>query len=637
MLKPTKKINTSNIDNTSSASKAANSSNAATRAHNQVADLSINTPDADAARRASPDTLIETPHSSAVIITDIPGSPARAATLTVESAINMITWPKERLDELVPFRGNSGLFTSNDGTLFADLKGLGKTMVERNSQGEYQVPFPFVPGVPGPILARIDGEPHWRIERPGWVRKAAQTPPREIAPAFEFLSPELAKLLEPARPQDGLRYDKTGRTYADIADEGTVLIRKNSDGEYQASDFNERFASGPSVERIPGTDLWRRIPERQSSPQSPRLYIHESPDTDTDTGTRPAKRPRLEESAEPSGPAEGLDTAPRVSRETVESPYYWMQWGHYDGPPPGPSTKLGGFDYAIVPPGSAADRLPRMIFLQNPESPISRFDEFERVMRATPALQPAAIYRYSNDPLEVRPAQKLFHKPLSQSVAERFTDFSEGTAQTVAKTLFERADNSAQITSTGLHHIYQVLTQWNWRATSGVPPLGDPMLMLREAPRVEHNGRTLLPLTAAPDAPLHSLTFDPQRFPEDWSYYLRTLSNQALKQLTGGLLVRAGYDVFPLTPHHQRPTLVFRGPATDDVFILKLGVVEGNAIALHTQAGTELLDPALPASIGQPAYAAVQAAHAKNQLIWLLGGVLNVRSKPESVFIIRER
>ncbi|MEG2390589.1 MAG: hypothetical protein RSB64_06810, partial [Pseudomonas sp.] len=138
MLKPTKKINTSNIDNTSSASKAANSSNAATRAHNQLADLSINTPDADAARRASPDTLIETPHSSAVIITDIPGSPARAATLTVESAINMITWPKERLDELVPFRGNSGLFTSNDGTLFADLKGLGKTMVERNSQGEYQ-------------------------------------------------------------------------------------------------------------------------------------------------------------------------------------------------------------------------------------------------------------------------------------------------------------------------------------------------------------------------------------------------------------------------------------------------------------------------------------------------------------------
>ncbi|MFJ7313471.1 hypothetical protein ACIQVE_11995 [Pseudomonas sp. NPDC098747] len=638
MLKPIKKINPSSKDNSANPNRTTDDLTETTRVNTQLPELHANAADSDSGRRFNTETPSETTPQSAVIVTEMPGSPTRAATVTVESALSTITWPKDRLDELVPFRGKSGLFTSNDGTLFADIKGLGKTMVERNSLGDYQVPFPFAPGVPGPILARIDGEPHWRIDRPGWVKASAQTAMPQTAPPLKVLPAELANLLSPARPMDGIRHDKTGRAYVDIPNEGTVLIRKNADGEYQVSDFNERLPSGPLVERIQGTGLWQRTPELSfSAPDSPRLYIHESPDIDADTGASQTKRPRLEESRASSDPVESPETVAQVSRASVESPYSWMQWGHYEGPPSGASVRLGGFDYSVVPLGSESHNQPRLFFLQNPEYAVSRFDEFERMLREAPALQPVAIYRYTNDPLEVRPSQKLFHKPLSQSVAERFTDFSEATAQSVAKNLFERADNSQQITTTGLNNILQVLTHWNWRATAGVPSLGDPLLMLQPAPRVEQNARTYLSIDAATDAPLHRLTFDPQRFPEDWNYYCRTLSNQALRQLTGGLLVRAGYDVFPLTPQHLGPTLIFRGPATDDVFFLKLGAVEGNAITLHTQPGTELADPFLPARIGKEAYQAVLTAHANNKLIWLLGGVLNVRSKPESVFIIRER
>ena len=639
MLKPTKKINTSNKDGTSSLIRTEDNSAAANRPRNQVSDLPGNVSGPDAGRRASTEHPFQHPPQSEIIVTEIPGSVRPATPPIVKSALNMIMWPQDRVGERMPFGRNTGLFVVTDGTLIADIKGLGKTVVERTSQGEYQVPFPFAPGVPGPILARIAGEPYWYIERPGWVKKPVQTPLDTSAQPFKFLLPELANLLEPASPLDGIRHDKLGRTYADIDGEGTVLIRKNDDGDYQASDVNERVASGPLVERIPGTVLWRRIPERPPSPESPRLYIHESPDMDADTAATQVKRPRLEQAGESSDPMEASNTAQLFPQTTVESPYHWMQWVHYNDLPTGPSVKLGGFDYTVLPPGSAPDELAGMNFLQNPDSPISRFDDFERVMREAPELQPVAVFPKSNHSMEVPPAHKLFRKPLSRSVAERFTEFSEGTALSVAKTLFERADNSPQITSTGLNNIRQVLAHWslNPKATSGVPLLGDPMLMLHEAPRIERNGTTYLTLNAQAEAPLHRLNFDPKLFPEDWNFYLRSPSSKALRQLTGGLLVRAGYDVFRLTPQHQPPTLVFRSLATADVFILKLAAVEGNGITLYTYPGTELFDPLLPACIGKPAYDAVVAADAKNQLIWLLGGVLNVDSKPDSVFIIRER
>jgi hypothetical protein len=191
------------------------------------------------------------------------------------------------------------------------------------------------------------------------------------------------------------------------------------------------------------------------------------------------------------------------------------------------------------------------------------------------------------------------------------------------------------ITGTGLVNIQAVLHQWKQRPFPTAPAYADPLNMLAVAPAIDVGGKKIIPMLSQLDSELQRLTFDPKRFPTEWNHYKTYPTDLNLRRLLGALLVRSGYDVFPLTHEHRMPTLVFRRATHDQVYFMKLGAVEHVGLS-HTP-GNELADASLPDRIGNDAFVALTTATAQNKVVWLIGGVLKVESNPDSVFIIRER
>lgn len=557
----------------------------------------------------------------AVIVSDMP-QPA------VESARNEIAWPRSRYAELTPFgAADSGLFEGPDLRIYAEIGTEGRFQVEQNAQGIYHVPLSFAPGVPGPVLAKIDGQPRWRIERPGWQSPpiSAESPPTSRSPAY--LAPQLTALLEPAISTDGIRYDKHNKAYVEM-EGGMVLVGKRRDGQYQEISASERSSSGAEVEMIPGTKLWRRkVPvspfEQTPAPSGLR------PTAESDAAQPgPGKRPRLDAGAVPQQP---------TSADADQTPYFWLPWGHLNPPSSGESVQLGWLHYSIVPIGTAPNRVPKVYFLQHPEFAPAYFDAFEQMLRDAPDLQPVATFRIGYEPGEARPGKRFFEKPLSQSVAETFVDFSAFTSRAVARRLFELSDYPPAITATGLMNIQAVLHQWNHKPFPTVPAYADPLNLLSVASTSEIAGRKVIKLLPQVEGELHRLTFDPQHFAFEWRHYSADPSDYNLRRLVGALLIRSGYDVFPLTHDHRRPALVFKRADQETVFFLKLGVLNHELVVHNTLPGTELADPDLPARIGSAAHLALTSAEAQKNLVWLIGGVLKTESAADSVFILRER
>ncbi|WLH37384.1 hypothetical protein PSH79_08785 [Pseudomonas sp. FP2196] len=543
-----------------------------------------------------------------------------------QSASGEIAWPKERYAELVPFGTETGLYKGPDARIYAEIGAEGRFLVEQNPQGVYHVPLSFAPGVPGPILAKIAGQPRWRIERPGWQSppKPSQSPP--------YIAPELATLLTRAElSADGIRYDKHKKTYVDLA-EGTVMVGKNRAGVYQETSASELSPSGAEVELIPGMKLWRRkaqdLPREQTPPAS---APHPAAESDEPT-PHPGKRPRLDE-AQDTAHSPTADTAPSPD----QTPYFWLSWGLLNQPTSGESVQLGWLHYPIVPMGTAPNRLPKVYFLQHPEFAPAHFDAFEHMLQQAPSLQPVATFRIGHEPGEVRPGKRFFEKPLSQSVAETFVDFSAFTSRAVARRIFELSDDSPVITATGLINIQAVLHQWNQKPFPTTPAFADPMNMLPVASIIEADGIKAIKLKPQVEGELQRLTFDPQHFAFEWKHYKTDPTDYNLRRLIGALLIRSGYDVFPLTHEHRRPALVFRRESHDKVFFLTLGVIQHDVVVHHTVPGTELADPALPDRIGSAAHLALKTAQAQNNVVWLIGGVLKTEPDADSVFILRER
>lgn len=545
-----------------------------------------------------------------------------------QAASSEIAWPRNRYAELLPVGENSGLFKGPDLRIYAEIGTEGRFLVEQNAQGTYHVPLSFAPGVPGPILTKIDGQPRWRIERPGW-----QSPPKPAdtvlpPPPSTYLSSDLAALLTKAElSADGIRYDKLKQTYVDLA-EGTVMVGKNRDGTYQETFARELSPSGAEVEAIPGTKLWRRKPDALTE-QHPPLA---KPGVTDEPMPGPSKRPRLDAREDSPHP---------TTRETTSSPdhtpYFWLSWGHLHPPASGDSVQLGWLHYPIVPMGTAPNRLPKVYFLQHPEFAPAQFDAFDQMLQHAPSLQPVATFRIGYEPGEVRPGKRFFDKPLSQSVAETFVDFSGFTSRAVARRIFELSDYSPVITATGLINIQAVLHQWSQKPFPTTPAFADPMNMLPVASVIEVGGMKAIKLTPQVEGELQRLTFDPQHFAFEWKHYTADPTDYNLRRLIGALLIRSGYDVFPLTHEHRRPALVFRRESHDKVFFLKLGVIRHDVVVHNTVPGTELTDPGLPDRIGHAAHLALTNAQAQNNVVWLIGGVLKTESDADSVFILRER
>ncbi|WP_157720679.1 hypothetical protein [Pseudomonas granadensis] len=490
------------------------------------------------------------------------------------------------------------------------------------------MPMTFAPGVAGPALVKVDGHASWQIRRPVWasaqtLRTSTDTPQRLV-----YLSPEDANTLTRADlSTDGIRYNKHKQAFVDTA-EGTVMVRKNPQGAYQYASATSRNTPDRIFEQIAGTLLWRQkaapVLAARISSGAPRRIA------DLEPVAGPSKRARIDPSEQP-------DAAPtssfKADASAEQTPFFWLPWGHLNKPPVVESVQLGWFHYPIVPVGS--NRTPKVYFVQHPDFMPARFDAFEQMLRTEPSLQPVATYRIGNEPGEIHPGKRFFEEPISQSVANTFPDFSAATAWAVARKLFELADNSAVITGTGLINIQAVLHQWKQKPFPTAPVYADPLNMLAVAPSIDVGGKKLIPMPSQSDSELQRLTFDPQRFSIEWNHYKTYPTDLNLRRLLGALLVRSGYDIFPLTYEHRQPTLVFRRAGHEPVYFLKLGSV-GQAGLSHTP-GNELADPSLPSRIGSDAFSALNTAVTQGKVIWLIGGVLKVESNPDSVFIIRER
>lgn len=281
-------------------------------------------------------------------------------------------------------------------------------------------------------------------------------------------------------------------------------------------------------------------------------------------------------------------------------------------------------------------RSTEVAFLEHPRFSPSRYEDFEQMLHDDPSLQPRWAVRKNNQ-WEVLDNPLPFEKSLTAYVAETFRDFSDASLNDVARSVFNQADRSNVINASGLMVLKQTFRNWADPSTARIPrrELGDPLLLLPIITRTTATGwLALTPSDAA--GTLRRLDFAPHHFSTEWNNYTAAPSNYNLKRLVGSVLVRNGYDVFPLTQEHRGPTLVFTRANHDAVFFMKLGRVDGHAIKDITPPGNELSDPHLTTRIGEQARAKLLTAYGQNKVVWLLGGTQITSSGWQSVFIIRE-
>ncbi|MET0778651.1 MAG: hypothetical protein ABWZ65_24545 [Pseudomonas mandelii] len=619
MAKPPKRVSTSNTSDTSTTLPRSSPEDSRVRGGDHAAAIGGPLGDANPVTDAnvsssSQSTLPRQP----VVVTDLPVNATNAA----EIAAKMISWPRNKVDELYKI-ADTGLFMSRRQQLYADIGEEGIFLIKANARGEYQVPLPFAPDQPGPILKKVPDRPQWRIVREGMVLPTASVPARPET--LEILPPHLADKLTPP-DANGLRYDKLRRTYVDLVEEGTVLVRKNTDGNYQASSTSELTPSGPVLEGIDGMTLWQR------------KAINTTASDTEDSGPTPGKRPRLDENAEASDPVADNDNPAATLNE---NPYLWASWGKITKPDSVESIKIGQLHYPIVPKGPMADQLP-LVFIQHPGFAPSRFEAFERMLHEAPSLQPVATsHQAGTNTRKVDGAARLFEKSLTQQVADVYKGFTEPTSRAVAKRLFELSNESQVFNGTGLARMKQTFRYWDGKSTIGVPRLGDPLDMLPVASGSE-GARRIVELHA-PDSvvPLQQLNFRPDSTPA-WQFYAELPNGPGrLSLFLASILGHNGYKVFlpasaenvQLTP----PTLVFKRPNHNKVYFLKLGRVETDAIEIMPPSIPELADPQLRARVGAEAHQLLLTADAKGDVVWLIGGVQHLLAGNPAVFIIKER
>ncbi|WP_238541238.1 hypothetical protein [Pseudomonas sp. GM18] len=555
------------------------------------------------------------------------------ATSAADFAANMIFWPRNQVDQLFKI-DETGLFMSHRQQLYADI-GEGIFLIRANAKGDYQVPFPFAPDQPGPILRKIPGQPQWRIVREGLVPTVSAPTRLET---LEIIPRHLAdKLTKP--DANGIRYDKLKRTYVDLAEEGTVMVRKNADGDYQTSSASELSPSGPVLESIEGMTLWqRKAPRTRDSGDSAQMSGHQPLPEAEDSGPGPSKRPRLDDNVDASDAVAGTHHNPATLNR---NPYLWASWGKITKPDSVESVQIGQLHYHIVPKGPLADRLP-IVFLQHPEFAPSRFEVFERMLHEAPSLQPVATsHRAGTNTRTVDGAVRLFEKTLTRHVADAYQGFTEPTARAVAKRLFELSSGSEDINGGGLASMTQTFRHWEGKSTIGVPGLGDPLDILPVASGSE-GPRRIVPLHA-PDSlvRLQQLNFKPESAPA-WPFYTEGPNEPGrLPLLLASILGHSNYKVyFPVNVDNLKappPTLVFKRPNHNKVYFLKLGRVETDAIEIKQPHAPELADPLLRARIGAEAHQLLLAADARADVVWLIGGVQHLPGGSPTVFIIKER
>lgn len=547
----------------------------------------------------------ETPRQP-VVTTDMPS----AGTHQPGTLEAMVTWPSDQVDQLIRI-GDTGLFMSRGQELYADLGPAGIGRVAPDANGNYQVDLPQAPGQSGTALRKIGGQPKWQIVPPVSPLPTGQI---DTAPVH-LVNPQVARRL-PEPDGTGIRWHNL-RSYVDLVDEGVVQVARNPKGEYQATHGREWAPSGPVLERIAQTPIWRR--------------------KTSDTDEIANKRPRLEGDEQPPVPGDPIEMEFSLSAPHPDSqnPFLWVSWGKIERPAGATSIQIGDLYYQVLPDGAKQQQF--IAYLQHPEFAPGNYENFERMLHNKPWLQPVPILLTKEGQWAVDSANRMFEKPLVQSVAECFPDFSPITARAVARKLYESSGEGNVIDRDSMYNTSLTLRHWKERAGIFDPDFENPIDLLPVVPRLNRPGHVIDMKPAAVDDALHRLDFAPVHFKAQWDAFLADPADRNLKVLVGTVLIRNGYDVYPLQDLHQYPKLVFKREGHDQVYFLKLGVSYKEVISINPAVTPELSNPQLPAQVGVDAVLDLAAADARNKVTWLVGGVQTTTSGWQSIFIMRER
>ncbi|VVQ13868.1 hypothetical protein PS925_03827 [Pseudomonas fluorescens] len=573
-----------------------------------------------------------------VLVSDLPAH----RPLSPDTALRSLTWPAENLHLLIPLDIDSGLSTSADGRIYAAVENEGHLLVERQSDGRYQIPFDFAPGVPGPFISKIRDQSLWRFEIPDWLvedsgRPAPFTPPPgPIAGHTQtYLAPHLAARLSPATDSpDAIRYDRYRKTYVDTA-EGTVMVGKNDKGDYQQTSAADRHPSGVFLERMPGTLYWRqKNPQTSARHDNPR-QDRRRPATPTDSAPGPGKRSFMGNDADSASDTQALAQSLISSSDgTLDLSHgAWRDWGKTTPWPLETHIEIDNLYYPVVTQTLIADT--PMAYMKHPRFSPDLYDSFERMLVTDPALQPRWVVKI-NDRWSVLGQRLPFELPLTQYISAHFKYLTEESTSFVARAMYNQANRSEIINGHGLAVLNQTLRLWADRTNNKVQrqDLAEPLCLLRKLPPLNEAQRSSA-LPSSLGEGLQRLDFDPGQFAQLWIDHVVLPATPELRKLFSAVLTKNGYRLEPATLSTGENTLLFHREKINSLFVLTFPAVSGQQIQRNATPGIAWSDTDLQIRMGEKQQT-LATYREEQRLVHLLGGIDKRTQRLATLFIVRE-
>jgi len=445
-----------------------------------------------------------------------------------------------------------------------------------------------------------------------------------------FINAESASQLKLQKgTKEGFRYDKHKKAYVEMHD-GMVMVGKTPDG-WRQTHAGEASPTGKWIEQIPDTKQWREI----DGPRHSRQAVTDPASTET-TDALPGPSNRQH-------PAQEIDVASTTSvlieRLSVQRPAaldlsvaQWKNWGKTTQPETGESIEIEKLHYPLVKQVLRADT--ELVYLQHPRFKPEGFDEFENMLRHDPSIQPKwALKR--NGQWKVLDNHAPFEMSATQYVSTALNSLSEHSANTIARTLFDRVSTPEGIDAGGLSAMTLTLRHWTDRVniTSPHPGLSDPLMLLPILPS-RHNDQYAGGLLALP-APVSSRL---QRLDFDVPQLDSRSSVSSTRDVFERILGLSGYSINP--NRHPHPSgedvMIFHREGVAAVFVLRLTPFTQTPVPRYSKVGSEIANPDFQRSLSEADRQAL-AEHLNNyELIYLVGGKQQISPDNSTLFIVRE-
>ncbi|WP_434609404.1 hypothetical protein [Pseudomonas sp. R1-7] len=380
------------------------------------------------------------------------------------------------------------------------------------------------------------------------------------------------------------------RSYVNLESGETVQVARDSEQHFRAKLDSELLPSGPRLERMTGSLLWRQqgAMTRDQAPREPSV----------------------------------IDSW-RISSAFAASDH----------------ITIDGHHYQTVENDKARQR--SVIYIKDPRHPPYDFDTFEDLLFFHTGEQPRAAIQVPPDSHWTIDPRLPFEKPLVGYAIEFFPELRADTQSKFSRRQFELANDSNFADARGLTTLRQVFNNWKDKTASLHPVLTDPLLMLPTLPisaELAGSNRSLqLPLPS-PTGPLARLDFDPSLFlPPSRTFPVIADDIEFMKFMTERL-ERNGYMVFPARSLPSFPNVVFKRAEHDFIFFMTLHRTETQDIIIP-RINPRDFGLVLRNQLGHETMNAMESAHNDNKLISLRGGIQTLPSNntpTATVFIVRD-